>query len=160
MRNLTNLRFADDVLPIGKSTAEVHQMLKDLKKEASLYGLEMNLGKTKVLWNGVGERAPAPTLDVEGQEVEILDSSSATMYLGKSLCLTDVHDTELRHRTAKDWAKFTVYKDELCSKKYELKHRLKLYNAVKTPTLLYGYESWTIVYQRQKRNMERSASER
>ena len=66
------------------------------------------------------------------------------MYLGKSLSLTDVHDTELQHRIARAWTKFAVYKDELCNKKYGLNHRLRLFDSVITPTILYGSGTWTM----------------
>ena len=132
------MRFADDVLLIGKSLSEVEEMLTDLSQEAEKYGLEMHMGKTKVLWNGIGSSQPPSKLKINEQEVEILDPHASTMYLGKSLSLTEVHDTELQHRIARAWTKFAVYKDELCNKKYELNHRLRLFDSVITPTILYG----------------------
>ena len=86
---------------------------------------------------------PAPG-DVAGERVDVLDPAESTMYLGKLLCLTEVHDTEIRHRISKAWSKFAVYKDELCNKKYELNHRLRLFDSVITPTILYGSGTWTM----------------
>ena len=83
-------------------------MLTNLSQEAGIYGLEMHMGKTKILWNGIGSPQPPGKLKINEQEVEILDSHASTMYLGKSLCLTDVHDTELQHRIARALAKFAV----------------------------------------------------
>ena len=143
-QSITSLRFADDVLLIGKTLSEVEEMLTDLSQEAEKYGLEMHMGKTKVLWNGIGSSQPPSKLKINEQEVEILDPHASTMYLGKSLSLTDVHDTELQHRIARAWTKFAVYKDELCNKKYELNHRLRLFDSVITPTILYGSGTWTM----------------
>ena len=77
-------------------------------------------GCTSLPGYGVGEPAGTNQLDVEGQAVEILDSNPATMYLGKSLGLTEVHETELRHSIAKAWATFTVYEDDFVTKSTSL----------------------------------------
>ena len=53
-------------------------------------------------------------------------------------------DRELEHRITRAWAKFGAFKGELCDKRYCLVHRLKLFNAVVTPTVLYGSECWTM----------------
>jgi len=37
-----------------------------------------------------------------------------------------------------------VYKDELCNNKYELNHRLRLFDSVIMPTILYGSGTWTM----------------
>ena len=103
-QSITNLRFADDVLLIGKSLHEVEEMLTDLSQEAGKYGPEMHMGKTKVF------SQPPGKVKINEQEVEVLDPHASSMYLGKSLCLTDVHDTELQHRIARAWANFAVLK--------------------------------------------------
>jgi retron-type reverse transcriptase len=46
---LTNLRFADDILLIGKSLAGVRRMLSEFIEEAQKVGLEIHMGKTKIL---------------------------------------------------------------------------------------------------------------
>ena len=53
---MTNLRFADDVLLVARSLHQAHQMLLDLAKEAAKAGLEIHLGKTKIMNNGCGRR--------------------------------------------------------------------------------------------------------
>ena len=57
-QSITNLRVADDAVRICKSLSEVEEMLTDLSQEAEKYGLEMHMGKTKVLWNGIGSSQP------------------------------------------------------------------------------------------------------
>jgi len=46
--HLTNLRFADDIVPIAKST-ELQQMMNDLTRESSRVGLNVNKAKTKIM---------------------------------------------------------------------------------------------------------------
>ena len=43
-----NLRFADDLLLIGSSRAQVKHMLEDLVLEAGKVGLKLHMGKTKI----------------------------------------------------------------------------------------------------------------
>ena len=51
---LTNLRFADDVILVAQQRADVRKMLQDLKETSSKYGLKIHLGKTKVMtWNAL-----------------------------------------------------------------------------------------------------------
>ena len=52
---LTNLRFADDILLIGRSLHHVRTMLRDLVQDAGKVGLEIHPGKTKILNNGIGK---------------------------------------------------------------------------------------------------------
>ena len=55
--NLTNLRFADDILLIATSRSDIAKMVSHLKDEASKYGLKMHTGKTKVLTNSRSRRS-------------------------------------------------------------------------------------------------------
>ena len=51
---------------------------------------------------------------------------------------------ELDNRIAAAWGSFHEHKSELCSKHYSLKDRVKLFEAVVTPTALYGASTWTL----------------
>ena len=46
---LTNCRFADDVLLMAQSKADIAKMIQHLQDAASKYGLKINFSKTKVL---------------------------------------------------------------------------------------------------------------
>ena len=67
-----------------------------------------------------------------------------TKYLGISLTLNNGAEKELENRIASAWRKFHSYKQELTSRHYNLKDRLKLFNATVTPTILYGSASLTM----------------
>ncbi len=66
------------------------------------------------------------------------------MYLGRLLNLCDLHDTELEYRVKKACAKFGMYKKELTDKAYYLFQRMRLFNSVVTPMVLYGAGSWAM----------------
>ena len=70
---LTNLRFTDDLLLIGKSLHQVKAMLEDLMTEAAAYGLETHPDKTKFMWNGEGRINKQGNVDINGQKFEVLN---------------------------------------------------------------------------------------
>ena len=76
-------------------------------------------------------------------KVDVLPWGSSVDYLGRRLNLARLHDTELEHRLEKGWKKFFANKADLCGKHAALSVRLKLFNAIITPTVLYGSASWT-----------------
>lgn len=50
-KNLTHLRFADDVVIIAKSGEELTGMAEELRKASEEMGLSINFSKTKVMPN-------------------------------------------------------------------------------------------------------------
>ena len=83
--------------------------------------------------------------------VEVLDASAITMYLGRALSLTEVHEKELEHRTKKAWSRFGMYKQEMMQKEVSLKCRLRLFHAVVTPTMLYACSAWALTAEREQK---------
>jgi hypothetical protein len=82
--------------------------------------------------------------------IQILNTHTSTFYLGRALRPTDMHEEELKSRISKAWAKFGTYKNELTDDKIPIGLRLKLFDAVITPTILYGSVSWAQTVQRQR----------
>ena len=152
---LQNLRFADDILLVARSLPQVRGMLGDLSREAALVGLNLHFGKTKILANtGVrrGINRENNTVDIAGQEVEVVPLDGSTAYLGREVTLGgDFHDRELDNRITKAWGKFMSLKKELCGRHYSLDDRMRLFDAVVTPTILYGSGSWTMTQSREER---------
>ena len=157
---LTNLRFADDLLLIGRSRKQVAKMLEDLSNASRQIGLEVHMGKTKILYNGCGCKGGTIPGDVKvnGNKIDILGDDESTCYLGKLLSLQAIHDTEIQHRIARAWAKFAIFKNELTDWRYPLKSRWRLFDSVVTFTLLYGCGSWTMTKKRE--GLLRSAQRR
>ena len=143
--NLSNLRFADDILLIGKSKEEVQCMLSSLAQASRRVGLQIHLGKTKILTNvPEAERVGTGYVNVGADKVDILPFEGAVMYLGRSFSFCNMHSEELRHRIARGWAKFHQFKSELCCRHIFLPDRLRLFEAVVTPSVLYACGTWTL----------------
>ena len=96
---LANLRFADDVLLVAASRADIARMISDLGKEASRYGLKLHMGKTRVLANHITE-TPVQKVLCGTQEVKVLSLDEAEKYLGRKLAINQYHATELSNRIA------------------------------------------------------------
>ena len=143
---LTNLRFADDILLMAQSKQDACKMLGHLQKEAAEYGLKINVDKTKIFtWNHLSNGHGSVV--VGGQNVEVLDETTAERYLGRQLCLRDSQETELRNRIAAGWCSFHKHKAELCSKHCPTNDRLRLFQAVVTPVVLYACATWALTAQ-------------
>ena len=124
---LTNLRFADDLLLIGRFFHQVEVMLSDLMTIAGHVGLELHPNKTKIMWNGYGRRRRSRTATIKGQSFDILQPTACTDYLGRSLTFDDAHNIELQNRINKAWRKFAMFRDELTDKAYPLRQSLRLF---------------------------------
>ena len=82
--NLTNLRFADDLLLTARSLFQARSMLEDVDRAAKLVGLQLHYGKTKILHNGRGQDVRKVETQANSKTIEIVQS---TDYLGTKLCL-------------------------------------------------------------------------
>ena len=97
---MTNLRFVDDIVLIGRSLPQAKKMIADVKSAGAEVGLELHPAKTNIQHNNIGYGSRVRSANIDVMEVEVLELGATTMYLGRSLSLTDVHDSELRHRIA------------------------------------------------------------
>jgi len=48
---INNLRFADDIILVGKTPKDLQQMLEDLHAMSERIGLKLNNSKTKIMFN-------------------------------------------------------------------------------------------------------------
>ena len=148
---LTNLRYADDILLVARSLPQIKKMLADVGNEASKVGLKLHPDKTKIMHNGIGYGSNVRKAVCGSMSIEVLDRDSHTAYLGRVVRLTDMNGEEIRSRIAKAWSKYGVFRNELNDRNVPLALRLKLFDAVVTPTILYGSETWTMTKQLQKK---------
>ena len=109
------------------------------------------MGKTKVLSNGIGPGTRSTAIEINGEDVEVIPAGGSTMYLGRALSLRCPHDTELSQRITRAWAKFGTFKKELTNRSYSLQHRMNLFHAVVTPTVLFGCGSWVMTKAREQK---------
>ena len=89
------------------------------------------------------------SVQIQGMEVQILPYGGAVKYLGRLFSFYDAHGTEIQNRINMAWRKFNVFKAELCCKSYSLRHRLRFFDSVIFPGMLYGCATWTLTVELQ-----------
>jgi len=146
---INNLRYADDILLMARSLPQLRNMLADIDREAKKVGLTLHPEKTKIQHNGIGYGAGVKSAKCGDITVEVLPTDAVTTYLGRSINLRAMDDTEVNARIRKAWSKFGVYRGELIDTNIPIHLRMKLFEAVITPTVLYGCEAWTMTAKRQ-----------
>lgn len=111
------------------------------------------MGKTKILSTRSDRRGCLAQRHVEvlGEKVEVLPEDEGTLYLGRMLKFKNFHDAEIDHRITRGWAAFGKFKHEFSCKHYPLRHRIKLFDATVSATVLYGSGAWTMTKDREQR---------
>ena len=66
INNLTNLRYADDIIFMAESE-ELKSLLMKVKEESEKVGLKLNIQKTKIMASG-----PITSWQIDGATVEIV----------------------------------------------------------------------------------------
>ena len=97
---LTNLRFADDILLVAGTLRQTKAMLKNIKQAAAKVGLELHPDKTKILSNATrGTGRPKDTkVMIDGMSIEIVPYSGSVKYLGRLVGFDRPHDVEINNR--------------------------------------------------------------
>ena len=64
---------------------------------------------------------------------------------------SDQETTEIKSRIRAAWATFHKHRQELTSRNYMLKHRLRLFDAATTPTICYASGTWAPTKEHERR---------
>ena len=67
MRNINNLRYADDTILMAESKEELKNLLMKVKEECEKVGLKLNIQKTKITAPG-----PITSWEIDRETVEIV----------------------------------------------------------------------------------------
>lgn len=136
--NLTNIRYADDLMIYATSLKDLDFMLESLVAELARCGLHVNSKKCKIL--SLNPTNHARYLDIAGEFIEIMKSQDKHLYLGRMLTGDPLRrsEAEFSHRCQCAWMKFHQHKDALTDKIISVKSRLKLFHSIISPTVLFG----------------------
>ena len=66
VRNINNLRYADDTTLMAESEEELKSLLMKVKEESEKVGLKLNIQKTKIMAS-----SPITSWQIDGETVEI-----------------------------------------------------------------------------------------
>ena len=115
----------------------------EFKKVTEKVGLRIHPDKTKILSNQSTINSDTKKqLEVDDMKIEILTRNESVKYLGQKISFYQQETTEIKSRIRAAWATFHKYRQELTSKNYMLKHRLRLFDATVSPTVCYAAGTW------------------
>ena len=145
---LTNIRFADDVLFFASSKGQLQTKLCDFKRSTKKVRLRIHPGKTKIFSNIRSNIRKE--IEIEDIKVEILTREVSTKYLGQMITFQQQETTEIMNRIRAAWATLHKYRQELTSKIYMLRHRLRFFDSVVSPTMKCASGTWTLTKERER----------
>ena len=137
------LLFADDAALIAHSEAALQRLTSCFAKSAHLFGLEVSLKKTEVLYQ------PAPRDDYRHPSITInnkaLEPVQHFKYLGSIISFDAQIDSDVENRLSNASRAFGRLQNKIW-KSHKLKQstKISLYRAVVLTTLLYGSECWAV----------------
>ena len=88
MRNISNLRYADDTTLMAESEEELKSLLMKVKEESEEVGLKLNIQKTKIMASG-----PITLWEIDGETVETV---SGFIFLGSKITADSDYSHEIK----------------------------------------------------------------
>ena len=146
-RNITNLRFADDIDALAEEEQELEALVKSLDKTCTRYKMEISAEKTKLITNSAN--GIQREIKVKGQKLGTV-TSFKYMYLG-AVVSDDGSRPEVLSRIAQATAALTKLKPFWRDNNISLGSKAKLMRSLVISIFLYACESWTLTAELEKR---------
>ena len=136
LRNINNLRYADDTTLMAESEEELKSLLMKVKEESQNIGLRLNIQKTKIMASG-----PITSWQIDGKTVETV---AGFIFLGSKITADGDCSHEIKRCLLLGRKVMTNLDSILKSRDITLPTKLHLVKAMVFPVVMYGGESWTI----------------
>ena len=137
-RNITNLRFADDIDALAEEEQELEALVESLDKTCTRYKMEISAEKTKLMTNSAN--GIQREIKVKGQK---LGTVTSFKYLG-AVVSDDGSKPEILSRIAQATAVLTKLKPIWRDNNISLGSKVKLMLSLVISVFLYACESWTL----------------
>ena len=135
-RNISNLRYADNITLMAESEEELKSLLMKVKEESEKVGLKLNIQKTKIMTSG-----PITSWQVDGQTVETV---ADFIFFGPKITADGDCIHEIKRHLFLGRKVITNLDSMLKSRGITLPRKVCLVNAGVFPVVMYGCEIWTI----------------
>ena len=136
-RMITNLRYADDIILLATSEAELQELVDRLDRVSRKYSLLINVDQTKVMASdGIGCRILILN--------ELLEQVDTFPYLGSLITENGECTTEFRTRLNRGQAIGASLQKIWKSHSIPISTNIRLMKALVWPVETYGRESWTL----------------
>ena len=134
---ITNLRYADDIILLATSEAELQELVDRLDRVSRKYSLLINVDQTKVMASdGIGCRILILN--------ELLEQVDTFPYLGYLITENGECTTEFRTRLNRGQAIGASLQKIWKSHSIPISTNIRLMKALVWPVETYGCESWTL----------------
>ena len=133
MRNINNLRNADDTTLMAESEEELKSFLMKVKAESKKFGLKLNIQKTKIMASG-----PITSGEIDGETV------SDFIFLGSKITADGDCSHEIKRCLLLGRKVMTNLDSIFKSRDITLATKVRLVKAMVFPVVMYGCESWTV----------------
>ena len=135
-RNINNLRYADDTIPMGESEEKLKSLLKKVKQESEKVGLKLNIQKTKIMTS-----RPITSWQIYGKTVQTVADFT---FLGSKVTADCDCGHEIKRRLLLGRKVMTNLDSIFKSRDITLSTKVHLVKAMAFPVVMYGCEIWTI----------------
>ena len=136
MRNISNLRYADDIILTAEMEEELKSLLMRVKEESEKIGLKLNIQKPKIMASG-----PVTSLQIERGKVETVTDF---IFLGSKITADCDCSHEIKRRLLLGRKAVTNLDTLLKSTDITSPTTVCLVKAMVFPVVMYVCESWTI----------------
>ena len=136
VRNINNLRYADDTTLMAESKEELKSLVMKMKEESETAGLKLNIQKTMIILSG-----PITSWQIDGEKMETL---ADFIFLGSKITMDDEYNHEIKKYLLLERKAMTNLDSVLKSRDITLPTKVHLVKAMVFPVVMYGCESWTI----------------
>ena len=135
MRNINNLRYADDTTLMAESEEEVKSLLMKVKEESEKVGLKLNI-QAKIIAS-----SPITSWEIDGETVGTV---SDFIFLGSKITADGDCSHEIKRGLLLGRKVMTNLDSILKSRDITLPTKFHLVKAVVFPVVTHGCESWTV----------------
>ena len=136
VRNINNLRYADDTILMAESEEKLKTLLMKVKEESEKVGLKLNIQKTKIMASG-----PITSWEIDGKTVETVSD----FILGGSKITADADCShEIKRHLLLGRKVMTNLDSMLKNRDITLPIKVYLVKAMVFPVVMYRCESWTV----------------
>ena len=135
-RNLSILRYADDITLMGESEVELKSLLMKVKVESEKVGLKLNIQKTKIMASG-----PITSWEIDG---ETMETASEFIFLGSKITADGDCSHEIKKSLLLGRKVMTNLGSIFKSRDITLPTKVRLVEAMFFPVVMYGCESRTV----------------
>ena len=138
-REISNLRFADDIDLIAGTEEELQELTTTLERRARCYGMEISAEKSKIVANS--STAPRAAILMNGEHLE---EEKSFKYLGSIISSEGDSTEEIRTRINLATSAIARLKKIWSNNNIKTATKIRLYTSLVVSVLTYGCGSWTL----------------